>query len=110
MKYKQLKQKQLSIEQEKKLEEEINRKLSGIDQILSKALYVNPQIFNEQESINGKEETKHDKGDGPKLNLFRIYRTDELKTTNTALLKSRDAKKDCRSKLKQLIPLEESKK
>ena len=37
LKYKKVKDKQMSIEQEKKLEEEIARRLSSVDQILNKA-------------------------------------------------------------------------
>ena len=37
LKYKKVKDKQLSIEQERKLEEEIARRLSSVDQILNKA-------------------------------------------------------------------------
>ncbi|CDW77404.1 UNKNOWN [Stylonychia lemnae] len=62
-KYKKLKQKQLSLEQEKKLEEEINKKLSGLDKILNKALSINPSIFtngqHEEEKIVNQENSSH---------------------------------------------------
>ena len=45
MEYKKLKSKEISQKQEKALEEEINKKLGGIDAILKKANQANPALF-----------------------------------------------------------------
>lgn len=50
LKYKQLVQKQVSAEEEKKMEKKIQQKLGGIDAILQKAAKVNPNIFSDEEA------------------------------------------------------------
>jgi len=51
LKYKRLREKQLSIEQEKRLEEEINKKLSVVNEILNKAKVALPQSSEVEEEV-----------------------------------------------------------
>jgi hypothetical protein len=51
LKYKRLRDKQLSIEQEKRLEEEINKKLSVVNEILNKAKVALPQSSEVEEEV-----------------------------------------------------------
>ena len=51
LKYKQLQQKQLSAEEEKKMEQKIQKKLGGIDAILQKAVKLHPGIFSDQDQL-----------------------------------------------------------
>lgn len=67
-------------------------------------------IFTEEGKTNGKEEVKEQKEDDKQLDLFKVYRTDDLKTINSSISKSREAKKECRTKLKPLLAMEETKK
>jgi hypothetical protein len=73
-----LRQKQVSLEEEKRLEEEINRRLSSVDQILSKALKVikietppNEEIKRASKSVD----------EGFRIDLHRIYKDHEAHLT-----------------------------
>ena len=57
MEYKKLKSKEISQQQEKALEEQINKKLGGIDALLKKANQANPALF-QGDSESAQKETQ----------------------------------------------------
>jgi hypothetical protein len=82
MRYKRLQEKELSREQERRLLEEINRKMSGVDLVLSKARaqMETMSVLDEEKEL--KEEIEEEKkgsaactesGKAGKLDLFRVY-------------------------------------
>jgi len=74
MQYQKMRERQLSEEQEKRLEEEIMRKLSTINMVLNKAKE-KIQIMShdeQQEEVKGLTKFKDDSGDA-KLDLHRVF-------------------------------------
>lgn len=101
----------MSIEQERKLEEEIARRLSSVDQILNKAKAKmsafqidNGMVQEEEEEKTKKVKSKSVKPEeNTKIDLYRVFVEDhKLKTKNASINNLRDFKKECRDQIKEL--------
>jgi hypothetical protein len=110
MQYQKMRERQLSEEQEKRLEEEIMRKLSTINMALNKAKE-KIQIMShdeQQEEVKGLTKFKDDSGDA-KLDLHRVFVDDnDNKFKSQAISEWKDIKRDGRAKLKELEKQEEA--
>jgi homoserine trans-succinylase len=112
MQYQKMRERQLSEEQEKRLEEEIMRKLSTINMVLNKAKE-KIQIMGhdeQQEEVKGLAKDKNkDESSEAKLDLHRVFVDDnDNKTKSQAISKWKDIKKDGRAKIKELEKQEEA--
>jgi len=110
MQYQKMRERQLSEEQEKRLEEEIMRKLSSINMVLNKAKEkIQIMSHDEQhEEVKGLTKIKDDSSDA-KLDLHRVFVDDnDNKIKSQAISKWKDIKKDGRAKLKELEKQEEA--
>ncbi|TNV86795.1 hypothetical protein FGO68_gene1662 [Halteria grandinella] len=110
MKYSKLREKQITQEQEKRLEEEISRKLSSVDQILGKArAKIDPSILKiddeEYKRVGAGQKEKVREG----IDLFRVYTDDsKLKSKNATISQLREVKKGCREQMKEMAQKEEA--
>jgi hypothetical protein len=108
LKYKKVKDKQLSIEQERKLEEEIARRLSSVDQILNKAkakmstFQIDTGVEEEEKKLKSRVKSVEPE-ESQKIDLYRVFVDDQtLKTKNASINKLRDIKKEGRDQIKEL--------
>ena len=99
----------MSEEQEKKLEEEIMRKLSTIDQVLNKAKAKGVMMVEEgdsQEEVKGivsKRREEKAKEEEKGIDLSRVFMDDsELKTKSPAMIKLRKIKKECKDQMREV--------
>ena len=108
LKYKKVKDKQVSIDQEKRLEEEIARRLSSVDNILNKAK-AKMSTFQIESGVEEEEKKSKNKAksvepdESHKIDLYRVFVDDSnLKTKNASINKLRDIKKEGRVQIKEL--------
>lgn len=108
MKYDQLKQKQMTEEQEKRLEEEIMRKLSSVDQVLSKAkAKISTLQIEEAKGVGRKEVQKEETK--KRVDLYAVFVDEgENKTKSPAISRLREMKKECSNQVKELERQEEA--
>lgn len=105
LKYKQLQQKQLSAEEEKQMEQKIQKKLGGIDAILQKAVKLHPGIFSDQDQlasaadvtkmkttqiIEESKQAKPEKNDLSSVFLKQLKKTGQLDSTKPILRKIKE--------------------
>jgi hypothetical protein len=83
--------------------EEINRKLSGADQILSKAKAKIEGLEIPEEEIKNEKPVEEKK----RLDLYRIYSTEKEKTS-AVLLKIRDLQKENASKVEAIEKVQDA--
>lgn len=107
LKYKKVRDKQMSVEQERKLEEEIARRLSSVDQILNKAkakmsaFQIDGGMMEEEKTRKVSKSVEPEESN--KIDLYRVFVEEKtIKTKNASINKLRDLKKECRDQIKEL--------